>query len=296
MQVLCSTGVFTRSSDPDSHEVILKYGQDLVADGLELIFYPRWYQDPGHIASALRSCKLPFPVLHLEKSIGDCFGSSHASEREQGVLHFEQNCAFAQQLGTQIAVLHLWGLPSSDLQLEHNLQPLSRCLDIAEQYGLELAIETIPCTYADPLSNVKRAIEHDPRACVALDTQFLAWHDQLEAVFTAPWLWQAGRVCHVHLKDHEGPFGSQEGRHYLHPGEGQINFQRFVQQLRTRGFAGALSLEARAIDSANQVEIEHIQTSLQFMRHLILDEEQESAQPRIGGHPFARRVSDSPAD
>lgn len=287
MQVLCSTGAFTRSSDPYSHEVILKYGQEFVADGLELIFYPRWYQDPKPIVHALRSCKLSFPVLHIEKGIGDAFGSSHADEREQGVLRFEQNCSFAQQLEAQTVVLHLWGLPSSHFQLEHNLQPLARCLDLAEQYGLTLAIETIPCTYADPLSNVKRAIEHDPRACVALDTQFLVWHDQLEAVFTAPWLWQIGKMCHVHLKDHEGPFGSQEGRHYLHPGEGQINFRRFAQQLRVRGFTGALSLEARALDSANQVEVEHIQTSLQFMRHLIIDEEQESAQPGIGGHPFA---------
>ena len=200
MQVLCSTGAFTRSSDPRSHEAILRYAQEFVADGLEIIFYPRWYEEPERIVRALSSCKLPFPVLHLEKSIGDCFGSSDAREREQGILHFEQNCAFAQQLGVQIAVLHLWGMPSSDLQLEHNLQPLARCLDRASQYGLALAIETIPCTYADPLSNVRRAIEHDPRACVALDTEFLAWHDQLEAVFTASWLWQASLVRHVTLK------------------------------------------------------------------------------------------------
>ena len=97
-------------------------------------------------------------------------------------------------------------------------------------------------------------------------------------------------VRHVHLKDHEGPFGTKEGRHYLHPGEGQIDFRRFVQQLRARGFTGALSLEARAIDSANQVEVEHIQTSLQFMRHLILDEEQGGIQTGIGAYPFAEGV------
>lgn len=268
MHILCSTGAFTRSSDPRSHEVILKYGQELMADGLEIIFYPRWYQDQERIIHALRSCKLPFPVLHMEKSIGNCFGSSDIDEQKQGILHFEQNCAFAQQLGGQIVVLHLWGLPSSDRQLERNIQPLARCLDLAEQYGLTLAIETIPCTYADPLTNIKRAIEHDPRACVALDTQFLAWHDQLETVFTASWLWQARTVCHVHLKDHEGPFGSKEGSPYLHPGEGLIDFRRFVQQLRACGFQGALSLEARAIDSEGHVDIARLQASLQFMRHL----------------------------
>jgi len=290
MQVLCSTGVFTRSSDPRSHEVILRYGQEFVADGLELIFYPRWYQDQERIVRALRSCKLPFPALHMEKSIGDCFSSSNREEREQGVLHFEQNCAFAHQLGVQIAVLHLWGMPSSDLQLEQNLQPLARCLDRASQYGLTLAIETIPCTYADPLSNVKRAIEYDSRACVALDTQFLAWHDQLEAVFAASWLWQARTVRHVHLKDHEGPYGSREGRHYLHPGEGRIDFPRFVQQLRVAGFDGALSLEARAIDHEGQVDVARIQTSLQFMRHLITEGEQARTTGR-NEPSFSRNLS-----
>ncbi len=251
----------------------MRYSQEFMADGLEIIFYSRWYHDQERIVRALRTSKLPFPVLHMEKSIGEGFGSNQGSEREQAVLHFEQNCAFAQQLGAQIAVLHLWGLPSSDLQLEQNLQSLTHCLDRASQYGLTLAIETIPCTYADPLTNIKRVVEHDPRACVALDTQFLAWHDQLEAAFTASWLWQAKFVRHVHLKDHEGPFGSQEGRHYLHPGEGKINFRHFVQQLRAGGFEGALSLEARAIGHEGQVDVARIQTSLQFMRHLIAEGE-----------------------
>ena len=208
-------------------------------------------------------------MLHAEKSIGDCFSSNRTDERELGILRFEQNCIFAEQLGAQIAVLHLWGMPDSDRRLEQNLLLLVRCLDLASQYGLALAIETIPCAYADPLSNVKRAVAHDPRACVALDTQFLAWHDQLGAVFTASWLWQARAVRHVHLKDHEGPFGSREGRHYLHPGEGQIDFQRIVQQLRAAGFDDALSLEARAIDQKGQVDVARIQSSLQFMRSLI---------------------------
>lgn len=269
MQVLCSTGAFTRSSDPLSHEAVLRQAQGLIADGLELIFYPRWYQEQERIAHALRSCSFPFPVLHMEKSIGECFGSDLASERELGVLRFEQNCAFAQQLGTQVAVLHLWGLPSSDLQLERNLQPLTRCLDLAEQYGLELAIETIPCAHADPLTNIRRAVERDPRTRVALDTEFLAWHDQLEAVFTASWLWQTTVVRHVHLKDYNTSLTSQKGRRYLHPGEGQIDFRRFVQQLQACGFEGTLSLEARAINQDGQVDLARIQTSLQFIRHLV---------------------------
>jgi len=31
MPILCSTGAFTRTSDPGSHEVILRYAQEIVA-------------------------------------------------------------------------------------------------------------------------------------------------------------------------------------------------------------------------------------------------------------------------
>ncbi len=265
MHVLCSTGAFTRSSDPLSHETILLYGPQFDVDGFEVIFYPRWYSQQEAITQALQSSGLLFPVLHVEKSAGEVFGSSDADERAQGVLRFEQNCTFAQQIGARMVVLHLWGLPHADSHLEHNLQPLAHCLDIADRYGLELAIETIPCTYADPLTNIKRAIEHDPRSRVALDTEFLSFHDQLDAVFAASWLWQARLVRHVHLKDHD----VKEERRYLHPGEGRINFRRFVQQLRAAGFDGALSLEARAIDHAGEIEVARIQASLQFIRNLV---------------------------
>ncbi|HLG64682.1 MAG TPA: sugar phosphate isomerase/epimerase family protein [Ktedonosporobacter sp.] len=268
MQILCSTGVFTRSSDPLSHEAIVLYGPQFDVDGFEVIFYPRWYAQQEDVIQALQSCGLPFPVLHVEKSVGEVFGSSDAEEREQGVLRFEQNCIFAQQIGAQIVVLHLWGLPHGDRHLEHNLQPLSRCLDIAAQHGLELAIETIPCTYADPLTNVRRAVEHDPRSRVALDTEFLAFHGQLDAVFAASWLWQERLVRHVHMKDYASQLSAGEERRYLHPGEGLIDFRRFVQQLRAAGYDGALSLEARAIDHWREVEDARIQRSLQFMRSL----------------------------
>lgn len=104
---------------------------------------------------------------------------------------------------------------------------------------------------------------------MALDTEFLALHDQLDAVFAASWLWQERPVRHVHLKDFDGLLASKDGRRYLHPGEGQVNFRRFVQQLRTAGFDGALSLEARAIDAEGQIEAARIQASLQFIVNLL---------------------------
>jgi sugar phosphate isomerase/epimerase len=268
MRVLCSTGAFTRSSDPLSYEAIVRYGPRFVVDGYEVIFYPRWYAGLERVARELCASGLAFPVIHIEKGVSAAFGSSDPNEQEQGVARFERNCFFARLIGARVAVFHLWELPHSDTYLERNLQLLTRCLDIAGRYGLELAIETIPCASADPLANIKRAVEWDARSRVALDTEFLAMHDQLDALFDAGWLWQAGVVMHAHLKDFESDRGASERRRFLHPGDGQIDFERFVRQLSAAGFDGALSLEARGIDGEGRVEVERIEASLRLITEL----------------------------
>ncbi|MDQ6660906.1 MAG: TIM barrel protein, partial [Chloroflexota bacterium] len=102
---------------------------------------------------------------------------------------------------------------------------------------------------------------------VALDTEFLALHGQLEAVFTAKDIWQQNRVRHVHIKDFDHQsFASDGSRQYLHPGEGIIDFERFFQGLKQHGFDGSISLEASAIDTQGQVHIGRLQSSLQRIR------------------------------
>ena len=47
------------------------------------------------------------------------------------------------------------------------------------------------------------ALQQKPDVLIALDTEFLAMHNQLEAVSKADWLWQQNRVRHIHIKDYD---------------------------------------------------------------------------------------------
>ena len=67
---------------------------------------------------------------------------------------------------------------------------------------MTLTAETIPCSAATPLENVKRAVDTDERCRVTLDTEFLADHGQLEAALADGELWPY--VAHVHVKDDGG--------------------------------------------------------------------------------------------
>ncbi|GAC1672170.1 MAG: hypothetical protein NVS9B9_29680 [Ktedonobacteraceae bacterium] len=270
MKLLCSTGAFSRSPDYIDHRAALRYGPQLDVDGLELMFYAPWYEQIEQIAHDLQQSGLRFPVMHTEKNIGVALGKSDAKERERGVQWLSENCRLAKLLGTKILVLHLWGWPELDDHLENNLSLLSQCLDITEQYGQTLALETIPCRHADPLSNVQHAIEQDNRCHVALDTEFLAQSNQLDEVFTSPWLWSPQRIQHTHIKDFAGHlFTPDGGRKYLHPGEGIIDFAQFLDRLRQCNYDGYVSLESPAIDMNGLIDIERLQKSVQFIKKLI---------------------------
>ncbi len=267
--VLCSSGVFSRTPGRTDLDAVAEFGPRLDAAGLELLLYPDWRQDAEGAVARLMATGLRFPAVHAEKAIGGAFSSDEDTQREAALRVFEQNCRLAQRLGAGLLVLHLWELPDSDRRIERNLGALPRCLDLAEQHGLQLTIETVPSAVADPLSIVQRAIAHDGRCGVTLDTEFLAHHGQLEAALAAPWLWQDGRVRHLQIKDYDGALRDAAGRRrYLQPGEGRIDFIYLFEVLREWEFSGTVSLEAAAVDGDGRVDLARIDRSLKLLRWL----------------------------
>jgi sugar phosphate isomerase/epimerase len=249
-------------------------------DGLEVMVYPDWISDLASVAAAFRSSGLNFPVIHAVKGIGTALGSTDRDERTKGLGLLSANCAFGEEIGADLLVLHLWDLPSSDQNLELNLEALESCTELAVGSGLRLAVETIPCARADPLTNIKRVFERDPRSLAALDTEFLMQHQQLDLALASDWLWTQGRVGHIHIKDYDGQPRAVDGyRRYLLPGEGAIDFHRFFRLLGERGFNGTVSLEASVVERDGAVELAGLLVGIADMTQLI--EEFLYSQPSV---------------
>jgi sugar phosphate isomerase/epimerase len=237
------------------------------------MFYPNWTSEIMYIVADLQKSGLRFPVIHAEKGIGPALVSSQPEERAQGWQWMQASCQLGSLLGADLLVFHLLGLPDSDERIEQNLRHLENCITLAEEFGLELAVETVPCRRADPLSNIWRAIEQDPRSLVALDTEFLAMHKQLEAALQADWLWQYNRVRHVHIKDYDdGMYSTDNYRRYLHPGEGRINFSQLFEALRQRNFSGYISLETSVVNRDGTRDILQLKKSLTMLRQFVSPE------------------------
>ncbi|GCE11651.1 sugar phosphate isomerase/epimerase family protein [Tengunoibacter tsumagoiensis] len=269
MQLLCSTGAFSRFPDLTGYQAVLKYGPQLQVDGFELMFFPGWYGNIKWVGQDLQHSQLRFPAMHTEKSIGSALGHADPAERERGVQLLAENCLLGSMLGTKILILHLWNWPDLDNNLENNLSVLSQCLDLVDRYDQKLAIETIPGRHFDPLVNVHRALTCDARCSIALDTEFLAMYNHTEDVFSHSWIWQKNLMQHIHIKDYDGQAFLNGQRRYLHPGEGKINFDQFFAQLKTSHYMGNISLESPALLKDGEVDIPRIQESLDFLRHYV---------------------------
>jgi sugar phosphate isomerase/epimerase len=270
MQLLCSTGTFSRFPDLTDFRSISTYGPELPVDGFELMFYPDWATKIEQVATELHKTGLQFPAVHAEKGIGPALVSLQQEERVQGWKWMHASCQLGCMLGSNLLIFHLWGFPDFDERIEQNLQHLGDCITFAEKFGLELAVETVPCKMSDPVSNVRRAIKQDHRSLVALDTEFLAMHNQLDMAIEAEWLWQQNRVRHIHIKDYERDrYSTDNSRRYLHPGEGSINFPQVFEKLRHRDFAGNISLEASVVNRDGTRDMQQLKKSLFLLRKLM---------------------------
>jgi sugar phosphate isomerase/epimerase len=105
---------------------------------------------------------------------------------------------------------------------------------------------------------------------VALDTEFLAIHGQVEQALETPWLWSEDLVRHIHLKDYDGQQYTADGyRRYLHPGEGKLDFPEIIARLKERQFNGFLSLEASVVSPDGTRDSAKLLSSLEHLRFLL---------------------------
>jgi sugar phosphate isomerase/epimerase len=268
--ILCSSGAFFHRGErgalfvPDGSHVdaVVTYGCRLPAEGIEVLVTRQMVDDLTAAADTLTRTELRFPVVHGPKRLGAALPGDDA------VAQLEKSAWFARQIGASVLVLHLWDLPEGDRRFDERLEALRLALDVVADHDIALAVETIPCLEATPLRNIERVLEHDPRACVALDTEFLALHGEVEAAMSADWLWGDGRVRHIHIKDFaDGLVDSEGTRRYRLPGEGTINFGDVFGVLQHRGFTGTVSLEAAAHRPDGSPDLDALSNALARMTH-----------------------------
>ncbi len=247
---------------PDGPDVgaIIELGPQLGVDGIEILVTRGMRGHLDAVAELLDDMMLPVPAVHAPKRVGAALPDDAA------VAALDETARFAARIGAGVAVLHLWDLPEGDRNFDARLDAVVLAADVFAPHDVTLAIETIPCLEGTPLRNIERVLEREPRAAVALDTEFLAMHDEIDDALAADWLWP--HVRHIHVKDFGGSLVDADGnRRYLLPGDGSNDFAKLFSTLDRRGYAGAISLEANAVLPEGGLDMDALRRCFSRMSH-----------------------------
>ena len=268
--ILCSTGAIVNRANGRDPALIMKYAPLLHCDGMEFMMYSTWYPDYLSVARELAASGIPFPAMHIEKSVGDRVSRDQGSDTEDAVRDFALNCEVADIIGAKQLVLHLWGNVDSDRHIEHNLRVFGRLLEIARAHGLELTVENVVCSHVDPMTHLRALRDAYPDAAFTIDTKMAEFHRQLP-LFSQPewaWLWREKRVKHLHINDYRGAYMDWTSLKTLFIGDGQIDFAPFFETAGRWGYEGSLTCECTAVRPDGSVDVERLNESLDKVREM----------------------------
>lgn len=266
--LLCSTGTFVGRPNGRNHRLILENAPHLHCDGFEFMMYENWYEKQNLILSDLVSSGLSFPVVHVDKLVGELISRGQEGDIETALSNFERNCAVAQALGAKLLVLHLWNGKPSDAHIERNIAQFAALNSMAKAHHLMLTVENVVCNCRDPLTHWHALAHHYPDIHFTFDTKMAAFHSQLEQHYCPEltWLWQNGRIVHLHVNDYGGGHMDWANLRTLHPGQGHIDFDRFFAYIKSVGYCGHITAEASSMLPDGSTDLATLNQTLDFLR------------------------------
>lgn len=266
-KILASTGALIGRANGRDYRILKDIIPRIDADGFEmmfeLMFYEDWYRCSSELIGFLRSLPAEFPVLHVDKKIGEHLASE---DFDTAYSRFEINCRVAREIGAKLLVLHLWNGIISDLNLNANFSGYARLRDIAEKYGLLLTVENVLCHNGTPVAHLLELLEIYPDAAITYDTKMADFDNENVTIFSPERIGIWKNVRHVHLNDRAGGYRDWNCIKTLHPGEGQVDFEAFFEGLRKVGYAGDFTLEATCLKPDGSVDVEKMNVSLGWLR------------------------------
>ena len=192
---------------------------------------PDWVGDT--IQEALDDLSLKSYSIHLPK-----FLVTFDDEEFREAVH--SSFSFIEACELKVAVLHL---PEQDqLTSSRWTERYKVLLDEAENVDCMLTFENVPY-----IKNVDQYIlneiqKHNNRSLgITIDLEFMHLNGS-----DMKWLTTAfgNRIANIHFRDSDGNLLSEDGRrHYLIPGEGEIELQTAVKTLHDSGYRGPLTVE-----------------------------------------------------
>lgn len=249
-QILCSTGALIGKPNGRNYKLLEDLFTQLSCDGFEFMMYSSWYEEAGEIIGYLQEMKLPVPVMHCEKHIGEAISRDGEGDWDEALWKFEKNCEIAQEIHAKKLVIHLWDGLISDQNFANNLRYYKELDALAGEYGIDLLVENVVCNQKDPMTHWCELKERYPAIHFIFDTKMAAFHEQLPLIYEPAyeWLWDEGHIRHLHINDYGGGYMEWSKLKALPVGDGHIDFDEFFQFIQGKKYTGDFTVEATAFD------------------------------------------------
>lgn len=271
-QILCSTGALIGKPNGRNYRLLEELSGQLSCDGFEFMMYSSWYEEAEEIAGYLQEMKLHIPVMHCEKHIGEAISRNGEGDWDEALWKFEKNCEMAQKIGAEKLVIHLWDGQISDQNFANNLQCFEKLAALARQYRIDLLVENVVCNQKDPMTHWCELAERYPDIHFIYDTKMAAFHEQLPLIYEPAyaWLWNEGRIRHLHINDYGGGYMEWSELKALPIGEGHIDFDPFFCFIREKKYMGDFTVEATAFDrETGEIDVEMLNRCFERIRCFI---------------------------
>jgi sugar phosphate isomerase/epimerase len=218
--------------------------KDAGYDTVELYYtnLPHWVGDTIH--AALDDLKLRAYSIHLPKFLAS-FDEKDFDEAVSSVFSFIEACEL------KVAVLHL---PDRE-QLANPKweQRFDTLLKKAMSSGCMLTLENVPYIKDVDKFILGEIERHDNGSLgITIDMEFLHLNGS-----NIEWMLSsfADKIGNIHFRDSDGRLVGDDGyRHYIIPGEGEMDLQQIVRSLHRSGYKGPLTIEVSHRQTRNIID------------------------------------------
>lgn len=265
--VYASNGTFITRWNGRDYRLYSKYAPMLHADGFEFLMYSVWKDDVKDLRAYLKSTGLFFPLMHLDKDIGETLATRGLEGREEAFGLLRRDLDTACEIGAGKLVLHLWNGLNSDSRYDEVKELYPEMHFEAERRGLELTLENVTCRHNICLEHLTEIKSLCPGARFTWDTKMAYLHRENKLLADEKYICLLdGAVSHLHMNDSAPSEPGSNRSPILHIGDGKIDFDSFFRLLKTKNFSGTATVESTSVLQDGSVLVDKLNRSLDTIR------------------------------
>ncbi len=195
--------------------------------------------DYGRRLLELGSGRFDFCGIHFPQILAGFLYNPDPSAFDFGQQLSRDIAELAGVLGSSAIVVHgPWARMAEGAYLEATLANLRLMCDVGKEHGVTIALENTPS------SPIGSSVETMVRFAGQVDRSNFGYTFDVTHTYEMgqePWPYLDGlpSIAHVHASD----FHLASNRRHTAPGDGDVDWQRLINQLAKRGFSGNFILE-----------------------------------------------------